>query len=132
MCVIVDLDLVVPAIISLEFSNMRYMEGYSDHSEKYLSAMTISLNQIMNYAARMKSWDLGRVVVNFNMEDAIRYLQSNPDIFEQIDHSQVYLVRLPHNANQDKDALMSELIEKLVSKINYSPRVLRTVGLLHD
>lgn len=132
MCVIVNLDLVVPAIISSEFFSMRYMEGYSVHRDKYLSIMTISPHLIMNYATRMKSWDLGRVVVNFDKEDAVRYLHSNPDMFEQIDQSQVYLVKLPRNTDEDKETLMKELIARLVAKINYSPRVLRTVGLLYD
>lgn len=132
MCVIVDLDLVVPAVIALEFINIRSLDGYRDNKEDYLSAMTISADQIMNYATRMKSWDLGRVVVNFDWHDAVRYLQSSSDIFEQIENYSVYSIKLPQSSGCDKAAYISDLIKSLTLKTNYSPSVLSTVGLLHE
>lgn len=131
MCVVVDLDLVVPAVISMEFSSMKCLRGYESNKRKYLDAMTISLNQIMNYAMRMKSWDLGRVVVNFRREDAAHYLRSNSDIFIKIDPSEIYSIRLPYDEGREEDAVQC-LIDKMKARINYSPRVLRTVGLLED
>lgn len=132
MCVVVNLDLVVPAVISLEFLNMRCLDGYSNNAEKYLDAMTISTHQVMNYAHRMKSWDLGRVVVNFGEEDADRYFKTNSDIFVQIGHSRIYSIQLPYETGKKKDSQLSELIQNLTSKINYSPYILRAVGLLYD
>lgn len=131
MCVVVDLDLVVPAVISMEFSSMKCLRGYASNKKRYLNAMTISLNQIMNYAMRMKSWDLGRVVVNFRREDAARYLHSNPDIFVKIDPSEIYSIQLPYDEGQEEAAVLG-LLDEMKAKINYSPRVLRTVGLLED
>lgn len=131
MSVVVDLDLVVPAVISTEFSNMKCLRGYKENKKSYLNAMTISLNQIMNYALRMRSWDLGRVVVNFEREDVSRYLHSNPDIFVQIDPSEIYSIRLNYYDGKEEEAVVN-LINEMKSKINYSPRVLRTVGLLED
>lgn len=132
MCVVVNLDLVVPAVIASEFLMMRCLAGYEDNKDSYLEALTISTRQIMNYAVRMKSWDLGRVVVNFDSQDADRYLQSRPDIFRQIDRNHIYSIRLSEHTDKDKALLVSELIDSLTSTINYSKSVLRTVGLLYD
>lgn len=131
MSVVVNLDLVVPAIIESEFSDMKSMGGYETNKDQYLEAMTISATQIMNYASSMKSWDLGRVVVNFDREDAVRYLQSNPRRFKQISPSHIYSIKIPKNSDESSESRMKAFIRELTSEINYSTHVLRTVGLLH-
>lgn len=131
MCVIVNVDLVVPAVISSEFLNMQCLNGYDENRDEYLATMAISAGQIMNYATRMKSWDLGRVVINFGSEDVERYLRSKPDIFSpKADQPRIYSILLSQGT--DKEQLMKKLIDDFVSKINYSPYVLRTVGLLRE
>lgn len=132
MSIVVNLDLVVPAVIASEFSMLRNLEGYEENKESYLGAMTISTKQIMNYAVRMKSWDLGRVVVNFDNNDVERYLQSRPMLFQQIDQDDIYSIRLAETTGEDKAFLVTELIKDLTSTINYSQKVLRTTGLLYD
>lgn len=132
MCVVVDLDLVVPAVISLQLLNIKSLDGYPENKEAYLSAMTISADQIVSYANRMKSWDLGRVVVNFDWDDAVRYLQSNSNLFRQIENYSVYSIIIPQMDEFDKERVITELLHELTSRINYSSRVLRTVGLLYE
>lgn len=130
MCVIVNLDLVVPAAITLELTNIKSLNGYRNNKDLYLSSMTISADQIMNYAMRMRAWDLGRVIVNFDREDAVRYLNSNADMFKQIHHDSIYVIKVPQTDENDMEESVAQLIKKLTSTINYPPRVLRTVGLL--
>lgn len=133
MCLVVNVDLVVPAVISSEFLSIQCLNGYDENKDKYLETMTISARQIMSYASRMKSWDLGRVVINFESEDAERYLRSKPDLFSPTETlPNVYSVILPQSTGTtDKESSLKDILQKFVSNINYSPRVLRTVGLLH-
>lgn len=131
MCVIVNIDLVIPAALSSEFDTMRRLSGYKEYSNAYLNAMTISADQVMNYAHRMKFRDLGRVVITFNSSDVEFYLRSNTDLFEEIKGSHgLYSVRIPNDGEMKKETSMHNLLKKLTSTINYSPRVLRTAGLL--
>ena len=128
---VVNVDLVVPAVISSELWNIQCLNGYEKNRDEYLATMTISVGQIMNYAARMKSWDLGRVVINFGSEDAEHYLQSRPDIFRRKEGCpQLYSVLRPQDRNREQR--ITGIIADFVSKINYSPYVMRTVGLLRE
>ena len=88
--IIVNLDLVIPAVILQEMINIKSLNNYQNNSKAYLSTMTISVDQVMNYAIRMRAWDLDRVIVNFDRNDVINYLQHNADLFEQINHSSAY------------------------------------------
>lgn len=132
MCVIVNLDLVIPAILSEQLIHARMLGEHNKSRgvDFYLNLVTISANQIITYAERMKSWDLGRVIINFTEEDANHYLNSNTKIFEKKNGSDLFLVRLLPIVNGSNELSMKRLIEYLVSNINYSPRVLRAVGLL--
>ena len=134
MCVIVNLDLIIPAILSEQLVRAKMLSEYNKKRsvDFYLNLVTISANQMITYAERMKSWDLGRVIINFTEEDANHYLNSNTKIFEKKNGSDLFLVRLLPIVNGSNELSMKRLIEYLVSNINYSPRVLRAVGLLHE
>lgn len=130
--VIVNLDLVIPAVILQEIINIKSLNNYQNNSKAYLSTMTISVDQVMNYAMRMRVWDLDRVIVNFDRNDVINYFQHNADLFEQIGHSSAYLIKFLETNNYDMENYVFSLIKNLSSKINYPVRVLKTVGLSKD
>lgn len=122
----------------MEFTNMKALskDKNYDEREKCFKAMTISANQIMNFAYHMKTWDLGRVVVNFGREDAEYYLRSNSDIFKKIvfsgisDLPEIYAFQVQEG--ESGEVSINELLKDLKSKINYAPGVLRAVGLLNS
>lgn len=130
--IVVNLDLVIPAVILQEIINIKSLNNYQNNSKAYLSTMTISVDQVMNYAMRMKTWDLDRVIVNFDKNDIINYFQHNADLFERINHSSAYLIKFLETNNCDMENYVLTLIKNLSSKINYPIRVLKTVGLSKD
>lgn len=127
--IIVNLDLVIPAVILQEMINIKSLNNYQNNSKAYLSTMTITVDQVMNYAMKMRAWDLDRVIVNFDRNDVINYLQHNADLFEQINHSSAYLIKFLETDNCDMENCVLSLIKNLSSKINYPIKVLKTVGL---
>lgn len=132
MCVIVNLDLAIPATIQYAFSNLKRMSIYNDNDNTLLGLIAISPDNIIEYANRMKSWDLGRVVVNFNSDDALEGLRSYPEFFIPMDGLQMYRLRPQNDNTRLTEDDVKTIIRSLVSNINYSPRVLRTVGLLNN
>lgn len=133
MCVIVNADLIIPAVVASEFSTMRRLNIDNTYSDIYLEAMTISVSKVMNYAKRMKSWDLGRVVITFNSEDIDFYLRSNTEFFRELEGSEgIYSIKIPKDGEIKKENSVRNLLKKLTATINYSPRVLKTVGLLQS
>lgn len=132
MCVIVNLDLAIPATISYAFSNLKKMNKYNENANTLLGLIAISPNNILEYANRMKSWDLGRVVINFDSGDALEGLLSYPEFFIPMDGSQMYRLRPQKDNTRLTEDDVKTIIHSLVSNINYSPRVLRTVGLLNN
>lgn len=125
MCVIVDLDLVVPAIIREEFYTYSVLEREKEDIFNYFDFLTISPEHIMSFALYMKSLDLGRVVINFSQDDARKYIKIRSDIFKEIDDTDVYMVKINDNSARS----INTWIEKSKSKLNYSKRVLSSVGL---
>ena len=133
MCVIVNLDLAIPATIQYAFSNLKRMSIYNENANTLLGLIAISPDNILEYANRMKSWDLGRVVVNFDSRDALEGLISYPEFFiYPVDDSQMYRLRPQNDNTRLTEDDVKTIIHSLISNINYSPRVLRTVGLLNN
>ena len=130
--IVVNLDLVIPAVILQEIINIKSLNNYQNNSKAYLSTMTITVDQVMNYAIRMRAWDLDRVIVNFDKNDVINYFQHNADLFEQVGHSSAYLIKFSETNDYDMENCVLSLIKNLSSKINYPIKVLKTVGLSKD
>ena len=124
MCVIVNIDLVVSAVIYSELAEIRRIAGGQAENQDCEKAITVSPDRVMRYARQLKFSDLGRIVINFGREDVAEYLDENSKIFRRVGESQVY--RLAPVQTGQKGAL-----DGMLSKLNYSDRVLRTVGLLN-
>lgn len=127
--VIIYLDLVIPAVILQEYIWIKSLNCYRENKKSLLSTMTISADQIMNYAMQMRSWDLGRVVINFGKNDAELFLKRNPHLFERMDCKEnLYFVKIPKSNNMECE--VENFIRNLSHNINYPVNVLKTVGLL--
>ena len=136
-CLVVNYDLVVAAVIKDQFKTIKSLAGYKENRKAYLSAICLCPNSIMSYAKRMKSWDLGRVVINFDINNVLHFFQCRLDIFEPFDSNgsepderKFFGFRISENIDPEK--YFSNLIGELISHLNYSKRVLRTVGLYYD
>lgn len=134
---LVNYDLVVAAVIKDQFKIIKSLDGYNENKNDYLSAICLCTKNITNYATRMKSWDLGRVVINFDDNDVLHFFQCRLDIFKPFDSNRFepnegkfFSLRIPENI--DPEEYVSNLIDELTSHLNYSKRVLRTVELYYD
>ncbi len=134
MCVIVNLDLVIPAVLASELSRVKRLSHNSSEQniDNYVASITISADRVTNYAMRMKSWDLGRVIVNFSKNDAENYLSARSNLFSEIDNLKIYSIILPQETNwgvsQSWDKMI-QCIKQLSNNLNYSERVIKTAGL---
>ena len=131
MCVIVNLDLVIPAILKNEVDIVKEYRKYGENKRWHLENIQISPNYAMNYANSLKYLDLGRVVVNFRKEDVEKYFKLNSQIFKEILNENIYKLILPMSDEVDDiEKHFDNLINEMVSKLNYSNHVLEVVGLL--
>ena len=136
---IVNYDLVLPAFIYSYYKRLKVLDGYKDNKKDYLGVICLTLKQIEDYAIKMKSWILGRVVVNFDAKEVLNFLQSHPELFKPFDSESNYF---KHNENTffslvipediDPEEYVINIINDMTSHINYPKRVLRAVGLLYD
>lgn len=117
MCVIINLDLIVPVVIKSEMSFLDRI-GAQDYM-----GLTISPNMIMNYAQQLKKLDLGRIVINFTKEDVIKYLDMHSNIYQKIGESQVYKI-----SNKD----ITNVLHDMIIRLNYPDVVLETVNLISN
>ena len=141
-CIVVNEDLAIPAHLSYEFSILRALPTYQKdetHRREYIKCgVSITPKNAVDYAQRMKSWDLGRVVGNFDANDALHFLESHPKLFKTLDsernvrHDENTLFSLVIPEGIDPEKYVYNVIDELTSHVNYSKRVLRTVGLLYD
>lgn len=136
-CVVVNYDIVIAAVINKNFEIIKSLAGYKENKNDYLKAICLCTRAITEYANRMKTWDLGRVVINFDANDALHYLQCHPELFKPFDSNEYepderkfFGFRIPENI--DLEEYFSNLIDELKSHLNYSKRVLRSVGLYYD
>ena len=79
----------------------------------------------MSFAFWLKTLHFGRVVVNFTEEDALKYLRMNSDVYEEVDNSQIFIVKFSEYTEEN----IQEYIDKLILNINYDTEVLEFLKL---
>lgn len=116
---IVNLDLVIPAIIKSELQIAKKIQKKDrNYSNVYF---TISPRHIMSFAIWIKTLHLGRVVINFTEDDALKYLRNNSDVYEEIDNSQVFQIKFSKYTEEN----INKYIDKLALNINYDEEVMK-------
>lgn len=117
---IINLDLVIPAVLENELLHIKALKSFDANKDALLSSMTITPIQIMNYAIRMKSWGLGGILINFDAKDALFYLKTHPEYFEESDFENIFFVK----SKGDREKYIDNLIIELTNGINYPTKIL--------
>lgn len=120
---IINLDLVIPAIIKKELQTAKMTQKDELHySNVYF---TISPRHIMSFTRWIKTLHFGRVVINFTEDDALKYLRQNSNVYEEIDNSQVFQIKFSEYTEKN----IQEYIDKLTLNINYDEEVMEFFDL---
>lgn len=127
MAVIVNTDLVIPAVLNMSLYKIINGDSSKELKDKFLSMIALSPESLVKFADRMKCWDLGRVVRNFDSMTALNILRQDANL-KELGRGGQFVIDFPKDV--DKEQYLKKLIGEYLRPINYSPRVLRTCGLL--
>lgn len=130
---VVGLDFVVPAVT---VSQLRHIQignkKNKSQIDKLINVMSISANQLYNYAINMRRLPLGRVLCDFTTQDADEYLKNHPKWFKEFDHPGlrgIYEYVLPDDEDSKEDAIV-RIIHEMINDMKYYPtNALNTCGL---